>query len=169
MKVTDEQRMWYNIYSNGVLFMLLVLSFASLLGLQIMQVNNPTDTIKEATIWDKVKTNLFSIMMALLTNVINYILGFSINLLADMEKHRSKTEKLSSLTTKIIVSQTFNTAFIYYILYLVKPSNPMGKGGLVSNIYNLVLVSGVLNVVLQAIPPSYYINKIKYWWKYGGK
>lgn len=91
MKVTDDQRMWYNIYSNAVLFMLLVLSFASLLGLQVMQVSNNTDVSTENSLMDKIKTNLFSIMMALLTNVINYILGFSINLLADLEKHRSKT------------------------------------------------------------------------------
>ena len=45
----------------------------------------------------------------------------------------------------------------------------MGKGGLVSNIFNLVMVSGVLNVVLQVVPPGYYISKVKYWWKYGGK
>lgn len=54
---------------------------------------------------------------------------------------------------KIIVTQTINTSFIYFILYLITPVNPLGKAGLVKNVFNLVLVSGFINVIWELISP----------------
>jgi hypothetical protein len=145
--------------------MLLVLSFASLIGLQYWQTHTELPVNTTAVI-DKIKSSLFSVAMAILTNVINFILSYSIELLADMEKHKTKSDRLTSLIIKIIVTQTINTAFIYYIIWVMTPTNPLGKAGLVKNILDLVIVSGFISVVLQIFPPSYlakkFINDYKY-------
>ena len=77
MKVTDSERSKNIFYSYAILFMLLVLSFASLIGVQYWQSHTelPTNSEKMA---DKIKINLFSVAMAILTNVINFILSYSI-------------------------------------------------------------------------------------------
>ena len=168
MKVSDSERRKYIFYSNAILFMLLVLSFASLIGLQYWQSHTELPVNSEALI-DKIKSNLFSVAMAILTNVINFILSYSMELLADMEKHKTKSDRLTSLIFKIIVTQTINTAFIYYIIWLMNPSNPLGKAGLVQNVFNLVLVSGFISVVLQIFPPSYLAKKFINNCKYKGK
>ena len=165
MKVSDAERRRYYFYSYAILFMLLVLSFASLIGLQYWQIHTELPVNSKALI-DKIKSNLFSVAMAILTNVINFILSYSIELLADMEKHKTKSDRLNSLIIKIIVTQTINTAFIYFIIWLRTPSSPLGKAGLVNNVFDLVLVSGFISVVLQIFPPSYlakkFINNYKY-------
>ena len=107
--------------------------------------------------------------MAILTNVINFILSYSIELLTDMEKHKTKSDRLNSLIIKIIVTQTINTAFIYYIIWLMTPSSPLGKAGLVKNVFDLVLVSGFISVVLQIFPPNYLATKLYYNCKYKDK
>lgn len=86
-----------------------------------------------------------------------------------MEKHKTKSDRLNSLMIKIIVTQTINTAFIYFILSLISPSNPLGKTGLVKNVFNLVLVSGFINVFWELIAPIYSLKKLYYFFKYVGK
>lgn len=83
MKVSDSERSKNIFYSCAILFMLLVLSFASLIGLQYWQSHTELPVNSEALV-DKIKSNLFSVAMAILTNVINFILSYSIELLADM-------------------------------------------------------------------------------------
>lgn len=112
---------------------------------------------------------MFSFGMAIMTNVINSILSYSITLLADMERHKTKSDHLNSLVIKIIVTQTINTSFIYFILYLISPSNPLGKAGLVKNVFDLVLVSGFISVVQQIFPLGYLLTKLKNKYRYEDK
>jgi len=107
--------------------------------------------------------------MAIVTNIINFILSSSIELLSDMEKHKTKSDRLSSLIIKIIVTQTINTSFIYFILYILTPTNPLGKAGLVKNVSDLVIVSGFISVVLQIFPPGYLIAKVQNYFRYQDK
>ena len=165
MKVSDSDRSRYIFYSSSILFMLLILSFGSLVGLQYWQSHTqlPVNSTKPL---DKLKSSLFSMGMAILTNIINFILSYSIQLLADMQKHKTKSERLNSLIIKIIVTQTINTSFIYFILYLIAPKNPLGKTGLVKNVFDLVLVSGFISVSLKIFPPSYLYTKLRNQYKY---
>lgn len=158
MKVTDAERSKFRFYSNVVLFLLLVVSFASLIGLQYLQGHTELPVNSKALI-DQIKSRLFSVAMAILTNVINFILSYSMEILADAEKYKTKSGRLSSLVIKIIVTQTINTAFIYYTLWLMSPSNPLGKTGLYKNVFDLVLVSGFIGVFLQMFPPIYLVKK----------
>ena len=113
---------------------------------------------------DMIKSSMITAAMAIVTNIINFILSTSIELLSDMERHKSKTDRLASLIIKIIITQTINTAFIYYILL---PKNPLYAKGLYSAIFDLVLISGFLTIVLQMFPPSYIVKKIINAFKYG--
>ncbi len=105
--------------------------------------------------------------MAILTNVINYILSYSTQLLSDIERHKTKTQRLNSLIIKTIASQTLNTLFIYYILYKINPGNPLSQNGLVSKIVDLVMVSGFISVVMQIFPPMLIFNDCLNRYKYG--
>lgn len=83
MKVTDSERDIYILYSYAVVFILLILSFASLTGLEILkdilakslgsnQNDNAFDLIQ------LLKKNAIVIGMAVFTNVINFILNYAI-------------------------------------------------------------------------------------------
>ena len=104
--------------------------------------------------------------MAIITNIINFILSYSIDLLSTMERHKTKSDRLSSLILKNIITQFINTSIIYSILYLIRPSNPLGAFGLYSKISSLVIVSGFISVALQIFIPKHlimgWINKWKY-------
>jgi hypothetical protein len=96
--------------------------------------------------------------MAIITNVINYIIGYSVEVLADMESHKTKSERSGSLLLKIVITQTLNTSIIYSILYFIKPIDPLSTYGLVTKINSLVLVSGFISVVWQVLLPTYTIT-----------
>lgn len=104
--------------------------------------------------------------MAILTNVINYILSTSIEVLADMERHKTKSDRTGQLILKIVISQFLNTSIIYSILYLLKPMMPLGTYGMVNKINSLIVVSGAINIAFQIVLPSYtipyFLNKRKY-------
>lgn len=92
--------------------------------------------------------------MAIITNIINFILSYSIELLSHMEKHKTKSDRLSSLILKNVVTQTINTSIIYTILYLIEPSNPLGYFGLYKKVFSLVVVSGFISLAMQAFIPK---------------
>ena len=104
--------------------------------------------------------------MAVLTNVINFILSYSIGILATMERHKTKSDRISSLIVKTVITQFINTSIIYFILFLIRPSNPLGTFGLVSKINSLVIVSGLISVALQIFIPKHtlmgFYNRYKY-------
>lgn len=92
--------------------------------------------------------------MALLTTIINYILTASNELLSTLEKHPTKSDRLSSLMRKNLVTQTLNTCFIYVILYILEPSNPLGTLGMVNKIISLVVVSGLVSLLVNLFIPK---------------
>ncbi len=71
-----------------------------------------------------------------------------------MEKHKTKSDRLSSLILKNVVTQTINTSIIYTILYLIEPSNPLGTFGLYKKVFSLVVVSGFISLAMQAFIPK---------------
>lgn len=165
MKVTDSERSMNIFYSYAILFMLLVLSFVGLIGLQFWQV---AEENKQAgtSMTDKLKGYLVTGSMAILTNVINFVLSTSIELLSEMERHKTKSDKLSSLIFKTILTQTINTSIIYTILYLIKHTNPLSAFGIVSKIVSLVVVSGFISVAMQIFIPKVLVMGLINRWKY---
>lgn len=96
----------------------------------------------------------------LLATGINFLLGYVINLLAQMEKHKTKSDRLGSLIYKTIVTQTINSSFIYLILYFIKPINPLGEYGLVNKVISVVIVSGFATLSMQILRPMQIWNNL---------
>lgn len=145
--------------------MLLVLSFASLLGIEIWR-NSRGEFTTGSTLKELIINTLIVASMAVLTNIINFLLSYSIEILSDLEKHITKTNRLRSLLIKNIITQTINTSFIYAILYLIYPEMPLNSFGLVSKVTSLVIVSGFISVAMQIFIPMQVIfeciNKMRY-------
>ena len=75
------------------------------------------------------------------------------------ERHKTKTEELTSLIIKNIASKFFNTAFIYALIYYFGPHiNFLNANGLVYTIVSLILVNAGLNIALEALQPFQYIT-----------
>lgn len=66
---------------------------------------------------------------------------------------------------KTLTTQAINTSFIYVILYIIEPSNPIGSFGLASKIISLVVISSLASLLLNIFIPvqtiSALINKCK--------
>jgi hypothetical protein len=154
MKVTDANRKSYMCYSWAVLFMLLVLCFAVLLGTEFWK-RTITPIDLNQNLQSQAKSIALTVFMALVTTIINAILSNSMVLLSVMEKHQTKTRRLKSLILKTIITQTINTVFIYGIVYIIQPSgNILSTQGLGPQITGLVLVSGIVNIIVEFLIPA---------------
>lgn len=165
MKVTDYERTRNIFYSYCILFMLLVVSFGALLGLQFWQLAQAQNHVGTSTA-AIIGSYLISGSMAVLTTIINQILAYTVEILADSEKHKTKSDRVGSLILKIVISQFLNTSIIYSILYLIKPANPLSTIGIVNKVGSLIVVSGIFNLVWYAILPTSTIFSIIYHYKY---
>lgn len=162
LAITDEERTTRSRYSWGVLGMFLIISFAAFLGLEYIQSLQTLHTSTENTsIFELVKRYLVTASSGILTTVINFALGWTIQLLAKMEKHKTKSERLTSLVSKMIVTQTINSSFIYLILYFIMPINPLGQYGLVNKVISIVIVGGFANVASNVLRPGDLWNRYK--------
>lgn len=83
MKVTDQERSKATFYAWAVLVMLLTLSLASLIGIELWHISEEKKT-PGTTLEDKIRSYIIAAIMALLTTTINYVLSFSIEVLSGM-------------------------------------------------------------------------------------
>ena len=81
MKVKDDRRQTNIIYSWAVLFMLLVISFASLFGIQLWE-NAQQRIVVGTGFKQKAISYLILAIQSFLTFVINQILSFAMDLLS---------------------------------------------------------------------------------------
>jgi hypothetical protein len=155
LKLTDEDRNTRTYYSWGILIMLLIISLAAFLGLEILQSLQVLKTNQDhVTVLQMIKRYAVTASTGILTTAINFFLGYVIQLLAKMEKHKTKSERLTSLVSKMIVTQTINSSFIYLILYFIQPINPLGEYGLANKIISVVIVSGFANIATSILRPG---------------
>lgn len=83
------------------------------------------------------------------TFLVNYTLAWGLGELNVYERHKNKTEELSSLIIKNVASKFLNTAFIYALIYYFGPHiNFLNANGLVYTIVTLVIINAGLNVAL---------------------
>ena len=93
------------------------------------------------------------------TYFVNYLLAWGLGELNVYERHKTKTEELTSLIIKNIASKFFNTAFIYALIYYFGPKiNFLNANGLVYTIVSLILVNAGLNIALEALQPFQYLT-----------
>jgi hypothetical protein len=68
----------------------------------------------------------------------------------EIEKHQTKTKQLISLITKTLIGQFLNNAIIYFLLsFRNPPQNYLMEGGLVSQVSNLVIISGLISIPMS--------------------
>lgn len=127
-----------------------------------MQAQNPQQSLTSTF-----GGSLFVVGMSLLTTLINYFLTTTTYVLSDAEKHKTKNDRLRHLIYKTIISQGINTVFLYYILNLFQPTNPLSSLGLVIKVIYLVVISGFVNVIWYVIQPTQLLWDCLYKRKYG--
>lgn len=154
LALSDDERTTRSRYSWGVLAMVLIISFAVFLGVEVLQSLQSLKTNPHPSILELVKRYLVTASTGILTTAINFLLEWVIQLLAQTEKHKTKSERLTSLVSKMIVSQTINSSFIYLILYFIMPVNPLGQYGLVNKVISVVIVSGFANIATSILRPG---------------
>ena len=70
------------------------------------------------------------------------------------------------MVIKTILAQGINTVFLYFILNLFKPTNPLSAVGLVNKVMYLLIISGLFNIFWYAVLPYQlivdFINRRKY-------
>ena len=105
-------------YSWAILGMELILSFLALMFIQEWE-NNLRNNAYSNSIKDKIKQYAPIAIAAIVTNIINFILGFSMDVLATkLERHKAKSDRLTSLIVKNVITQTINTSLMYWIISL---------------------------------------------------
>lgn len=70
---------------------------------------------------------------------------------------------------KNIIAQFFNTAIIYYILSMITNIQPLNQNGIVIKIMSLVAVSGVVNMLMNALQIGSLVTCLVNKWKYRNK
>jgi hypothetical protein len=119
MKISSGDRLYSILYSGVIMVMSLVFSFALLFLLEYYQSSNTSPESPDESISDVILSYVYTIGMTVLTTIINFILAAVCKKLTEWEKHKTKTDYIVSLMMKSVLSQFFNTAFIYYIIAVV--------------------------------------------------
>lgn len=101
------------------------------------------------------------------TLVINNLLSMVIKELTTFEKHQTGTDHNLSLVIKLLISQFFNTAMIYYIISKILPKPMLSSAGLVVTITSLITVSGFIQIATNAIQIPAILRWFNLWRKYG--
>jgi len=78
-----------------------------------------------------------------------------------MEKHATKSERQKSFIIKSILAQTFNSLFIYMIIYTIHHDNPLGPYGLAEKVISLAIVSNLTTLFFQTVRPTRLLWDIK--------
>jgi len=85
-----------------------------------------------------------------------------------MEKHTRKYTRQHSFIIKNVLAQSINSLFIYIIIYIINPSNPLGPYGLAEKAISLAVVSNLSTLFFQVVRPQSLwqdMKKLKFWQK----
>jgi hypothetical protein len=98
---------------------------------------------------------LFVVLLPAITNFVNFAIKLAIDKLTDLERHKTKTQKVSSFIVKNVLSRFINTAIIYYILALLHQDiGPLTQEGFVMKVMGLVGVSALVQILTELIRPE---------------
>ena len=99
-------------------------------------------------------------LMSILTTLINYILSTATYILSDAERHKTRSDRLRHLIYKTIISLSINTVFLYTIVNLFRPSNPLSGLGIVTKVMYLLILSPIINIIWYIILPMSVIMNL---------
>ena len=108
-----------------------------------------------------------SIFASFVATVINYGIYYIVKDLTEYERHKTMTNKLTSMIVKIFISQFINTAFIFYLIQVYNHRPYLSSAGLVIQVSTLIIVSGCISIFTNAINIPFWLRKIRLWYKYG--
>jgi hypothetical protein len=95
------------------------------------------------------------VLLPAITNFVNYVIKLAIDRLTQLERHKTKTHKVSSFIVKNILSRFINTAIIYYILALLHQNiGSLTQEGYVIKVMALVGVSAFIQVLTELVRPE---------------
>lgn len=98
-----------------------------------------------------------------ITSLINLLLSYIIQMLAESEKRLSKTGTIVSLITKNVISQFINSALIYYLITFVTPASFLFEmKDLKQKIESLIMISGLVRVLINFLNARYLLKKFQF-------
>lgn len=101
--------------------------------------------------------------MIILTNLVNILLEVIIKKITDLERHKSKTDKIEAMINRFVVSKFLNTCVIYFILYMVnKDVDILSQNGLTNKIIKLVSIGAAIDILLNITLPTRSIKLLYY-------
>jgi len=107
-----------------------------------------------------------TILVSIFTLVVNYGISVVNTGLTKYEQHKTRTQELTSLIAKMLISQFINTAFIYFLITKIKSRPLMSPAGLVLQVSSLIVVSGVIQIVMNFVNIPYLTRTGMLWWYY---
>lgn len=150
MKISSSIRTNKIIFSYIVLAMLLIISFLILFSVELLK-RNYAQT-EHGGILNFAKAQGLSLITSLIILGANSLFDFVSWFLTNLEGHQTKTNEMFSHMVKSFFSRLFNTVFMYFIIAVILTRDYdeqkfMSSTGLVSQIYNLIVVSGLINLI----------------------
>ena len=101
--------------------------------------------------------------MIVLTNLVNILLEVIIKKITDLERHKSKTDKIEAMVNRFVISKFLNTCVIYFILYMVnKDVDILSHNGLTNKIIKLVSIGAAIDILLNITLPTKSIKLVYY-------
>ncbi len=98
-----------------------------------------------------------------ITSLINFLLSYIIQILADSEKRLSKTGTLISLITKNVITQFINSALIYYLITFVTPASFLFEmKDLKSKVESLIVIPGIIRIAINFLNAKYLLKKFQF-------
>jgi hypothetical protein len=98
---------------------------------------------------------LFVVLLPAITSFVNFAITLAIAKLTDLERHKTKTHRVSSFIVKNLLSRFINTAIIYYILAVLHQDiGPLTQEGFVMKVMGLVGVSALVQILSELIRPE---------------
>lgn len=89
--------------------------------------------------------------------------------LTEYEKHETKTDYQLSFMIKLLISQFVTQSIMYYVISLISPDLIWEASGLIPQMSNLIIVSAVMQTVLNMINIGSVIQCISNWCKFKGQ
>lgn len=105
--------------------------------------------------------------MIIFTNLINILLEMIIRKVTELERHKSKTEKIETMVNRFVVAKFLNTCIIYFTLYAVNSDiKILSQNGLMNKIIKLVSLGAFIDVLINSTLPGKTLKLFYYSYLY---
>ena len=142
LEITNSERFKRSLYINLIVFLLLCLSFGTLLLISWGQ--------KNLDIKDSKVQNIVSVLFACVTSMFNFIITKIMISLTLYERNVSQTRYLLSLSIKLLIFTFLNSGVLPVVVSYTIPQN--NKNILINNVFYIFILNSVTS------PITYFVN-----------